>query len=136
MKNFFLWLELEWHNIKRFLMVLLVPMFLIIAINQAPKYMRKLFVQKIDLETYAVMDTINFINGFKSNLTGEKPVVKFFVMNYQYTVDGIAYKREESIARELISIKNRVKFLGLSRGDSILIKYSESNPSKAFIEIE
>jgi hypothetical protein len=136
MKNFFLWVELEWYNIKRTLIVLLGVMFLIIAMNQAPKYMRELFVQKFDLETYAVIDTIIFINGFKSTLTGEKPVIKFFKMHYQYTVDGIAYKREESIARELISIKNRAKFLELSRGDSILIKYSESTPSKAFIKIK
>jgi hypothetical protein len=134
-KHLVLWFQLENANIKVGLKVLLWLLIPFIIWKLTPRVLRSVFVQKMDSQSVAVVDTLILVNGFHSSKLGETPVVKFYKVHYRYIVGEASYQGEESIAREVLSLKNRAALERLAKGDSLAIKYNKANPGKSFIEI-
>ncbi len=131
--NFGLWLQLEKSNIIPALKIGLLFLLLFIAWRQGYQMVRKLFVLKMDGHAMGVIDTIIYVDGFQATKLGEKPVVKFYKLHYHFMVGNDIYHKEESIARETLSFRNRGVLKEAEKGDSIGIKYQKGHPNVSMV---
>lgn len=131
--NFGLWLQLGKSNIIPALKIGLLFLLLFIAWRQGPQRVRKLFVLKMDGHAMGVIDTIIYMDGYQATKLGDKPVVKFYKLRYHFKVVNDIYHKEESIARETLSFRNRAIFEATEKGDSIDIKYQKEHPNVSMV---